>query len=91
MNSAAGLTAPVALEDVATLVRAALKGRWDPSRELAAGTMIEDLGLSSLQLADVLFQLEERKGVRFDGGEVSELRTLGELVELANDSRLSPE
>lgn len=87
MNSPAGLTAPVALEDVTVLVRGALKGRG-PKGELTAGTRIEDLGLSSLQLADILFQLEEGKGVRFDGGAVSELRTLGELVELANHSRL---
>ena len=92
MNSAVGLTAPVTLEDVTVLVRAALKGRWEPNRELTTSTRIEDLDLSSLQLADVVFQLEELKGVRFEGGDVSELRTLGELVELANDSRLpSPE
>lgn len=84
MNSAADSAAPVALEDVVALLREALKSRRDLSLELGESTRIEDLDLSSLQLADVIFQLEEGKGVRFDGGEVSELSTLGELVALAN-------
>lgn len=88
MNLPAGLTAPVTLEDVTVLVRDTLKGRCELQGEFTESTMIEDLGLSSLQLADVVFRLEEQKGVRFDGGEISELRTVGELVELANHSRL---
>lgn len=82
--ASAGSTAPVALEDVTALIRDTLRSRWNPSTELGESTRIEDLDLSSLQLADIVFRLEEEKGVRFDGGEVSELCTLGELVELAN-------
>lgn len=87
MNSAVDSTGSVVLEDVTTLIRKALRSRQDLGDELGEETSIEDLDLSSLQLADVVFQLEEQKGVRFDGGELSELRTLGELVELANRRR----
>lgn len=88
MNSAAGPT-PVVLEDVTALIRRALANRRDLSPAFDEDTRIEDLDLSSLQLADVVFRLEEQKGLRFDGGDLSELRTLGELVELAN-RRLVP-
>ena len=88
MSSAAGSTSPVTIEDVTVLVRAALRNRRDLSTELGASTRIEDLDLSSLQLANVFFALEEAKGVCFNGGEVSELSTLGELVELANGQLL---
>lgn len=88
MNSVTGSAGPVALEDVTALVRAALGSRRDSSVELGESTRIEDLDLASLQLANIVFRLEEEKGVRFDGGEVSELSTLGELVALANRQRL---
>lgn len=76
----------VTLEEVATLVRGAVRGRKRRDAVLDESTRIQDLDLSSLQLAEIVFTLEEEKGVRFDGSRVSEVATLGELVELANES-----
>jgi acyl carrier protein len=78
----------VTLADIAALVRHALRSRRGRDLVLTEDTKVEDLDLSSLQLADIVFRLEEEKGVRFNGSDVSELSTIGELVQLANQSRL---
>ena len=42
----------------------------------------EGLGLDSLQLTEVLFEIEERLGVKIADEEARELRTAGDLVSL---------
>jgi len=48
-------------------------------------TTLEDLGLSSLQIADIVFGLEEDFNFEFDEERAASAKTLGELVALANE------
>ncbi|MGW3964188.1 phosphopantetheine-binding protein [Amycolatopsis sp. NPDC005003] len=76
----------ITAEDVARLVRAQLRGRARTDVRLAADTELEQAGLSSLQLAEVVFTLEEEYRVQFDTSRAAGVRTIGDLVSLANES-----
>ncbi len=43
---------------------------------------LEDLGVSSLEVITLLFELEERYGVAIEAGDLPEMTTLGELVDV---------
>jgi acyl carrier protein len=77
----------ITAEDVAQLVRAQLRGRARTDVALAADTELEQVGLSSLQLAEVVFTLEEKYEIRFDAARAANVRTIGDLVSVANESR----
>ena len=49
---------------------------------LSAGSVIEDLGLDSLEEVEVLLSLEERLGVELDQTELARCQTLGDLAAL---------
>lgn len=49
---------------------------------LSAETVIESLGLDSLDEVEILMTIEERLGVAVDQAEVNSCRTLGDLMEL---------
>jgi len=44
----------------------------------------EGLGLDSLQLTEVLFEIEERLGAKIEDEEARNLRTVGDLVNLVD-------
>jgi acyl carrier protein len=48
--------------------------------------VLDDLGLSSLQISDIVFSLEERLGTEFDAANAAEVKTIGQLVQLANQT-----
>jgi acyl carrier protein len=75
----------VTIEEIAVLIAGKLRGRLPAGTTLDASTRIEDLPLSSLQLADVVFKLEEDHGIELDAGRAADIKTLGELTALAND------
>ena len=54
--------------------------------DISACTRLDDIGLSSLQIAEIVFEIEEEKGVEFDVRRASEAKTLGNLIEMANES-----
>jgi acyl carrier protein len=60
-----------------------------PTAELTVGTRMEDLSLSSLQIAEIVFSLEEEHEVEFDQSRAAEVQTLGDVVALANDAILA--
>ena len=74
----------VTIDEVASLVARRLRGELPGGTTLNEDTVISDLGLSSLQLTDLVFTLEEESGCEFDG-RVAEVRTIGELTALANE------
>ena len=43
---------------------------------------LEDLGVSSLEVITLLGELEERYGVAIEAGDLPEMTTLGELVDV---------
>lgn len=54
---------------------------------LEADTLIEDLGLDSLDEVEILMTLEEKLDVVMDQTQVNSCRTLGELAELIETFR----
>jgi acyl carrier protein len=59
-----------------------------PEAELPEATF-GDLGYDSLALIAAITDLEQQFGVQIPDGDMLGLRTLGDLVELVNESRLA--
>lgn len=76
----------ITIEDVAVLVRRELRGKLPADRVLDEDSRLDDLGLSSLQVSEVIFSLEEDHGVEFDTAKAADVKTLGDVVRLANES-----
>jgi acyl carrier protein len=74
------------IEDVANAIRRELRGKLPDDTSLDEGTYLEDLALSSLQIAEIVFTLEEENGVEFDTARAANMKTLGDLVTLANEA-----
>lgn len=72
------------VDQVCEIIRSEVGSKLPPDIELGSETAFEDLGLSSLQISDLIFGLEERLGTQFDPAEAAEVVTIGELVRLAN-------
>lgn len=77
--------AAVSIEEVRELIAAHLRG-GAAAAVLEPQTPLAELGIESLQLVDVVTTLEERHRFEFDADRIYALKTLGELVELANES-----
>lgn len=76
----------ITLDDVARLVRRELRGKLPADTALTGDTALEDLGLSSLQISEIVFTLEEDHGIEFDTARAADVKTLGDVVSLANDA-----
>jgi acyl carrier protein len=76
----------ITVEDVADLIRRELRGKLAKDVTIDAGTRLDDLGLSSLQVAEIVFTLEEDHGVEFDPARAADASTLGDLIALVNDT-----
>jgi acyl carrier protein len=53
-----------------------------PSEILSSGASMESLGLASIDLVSVLFEIEDRYGITFAEGEVSTTTTIREIFDL---------
>ena len=76
----------IAVNEVADLIRRELRGKLPDDATLDEGTRLDDLGLSSLQVSEIVFTLEENHGVEFDEARAADVKTLGDVVALANES-----
>jgi len=76
----------ITVDEVAALVRREMRGKRRADMVLDADTRLDDLGMSSLQVSEVIFSLEERHGFEFDAAKAADVRTVGEVVALANES-----
>jgi acyl carrier protein len=76
----------ITIKEVRERVERELRGRWPDGVPIAINenTVIEDLGLSSLQISEIVFGLEEDHGVEFDAAQAADARTLGDLLVVAN-------
>jgi acyl carrier protein len=80
----------VTVEMICDLVRAQWGGGTEEAGTLGAGTLLDDLGLSSLQVSDLVFTLEEQLGVEFDLAEAAEVTTVGALAEMLDAVTVTP-
>jgi acyl carrier protein len=76
----------VELDDIAVLVRREMRGKLPSDVALGADTKLADIGLSSLQISEIVFTLEEEHEVEFDPARAADIKTLGDVVALANES-----
>jgi len=49
---------------------------------LSAGTTVESLGFDSLSILDVLYGIEQEFGIELDAGDVMDLKTVGDLMDV---------
>jgi acyl carrier protein len=75
----------VTIEDVFSLVQEKLGGRG-VAIELGRHSQFREIGLSSLQIADVVYTLEDRLGIEFNPARAAELATIGDLVDLVAET-----
>lgn len=78
--------AAITVDEVALLIRKTMRGKLPADAVLDASTGLKDLGLSSLQISDIVFTLEEKYDVEFDTASAANASTLGDVVALANDA-----
>lgn len=75
------------VDDVADMVRKQLGGSMKAGMQIDSESQLDDLGLSSLQVSDIIFTIGEDLGIEFDAVEAAEISTIGELVDLANAAK----
>ncbi len=76
----------ITLDEVATLIRGELRGKLPADTTIDEGTKLNELGLSSLQIAEIVFTLEEDHEVEFDPARAAGAETLGDLIALGNEA-----
>ncbi len=67
-----------------------IKERLEPKlkgKELTDGMAFKDLGIDSLDLVDLVFELEEEIGVQFEDDELLELKTVKDLLSLIDKKK----
>jgi acyl carrier protein len=76
----------IAIDEVIALIQRQMRGGLPAGRSIDESTKLQDLGLSSLQIAEVVFTLEERHEVEFDPARAADAVTLGDLLALGNEA-----
>ena len=76
----------ITIDEVSCLIRQELRGKLADDLTLGRDTRLEDLGLSSLQVSEIVFTLEEEHEVEFDEAKAADAKTLGDVVDLANEA-----
>lgn len=76
----------IRFEEVVRLVSRELRGTVPGSITIDENTRLDDLSISNLQLAEIVFTLEDKHKVEFDPARAADARTLGDLIELGNDA-----
>jgi acyl carrier protein len=71
---------------VCDLIKRKLGGKLDSNAVLHEDTMLEDLGLASLEAVDVVYSIEDRLQIELDCAKAAEVKTIGELVSLVNET-----
>jgi acyl carrier protein len=76
----------ITIEEIRQRVEHELRGKLPDGVTITESTAIEDLGLSSLQISEIVFGLEEDHGVEFDAALAADAKTLGDLLAVANQA-----
>lgn len=81
----------ITLEELSRRIREQRRGKLPDDMTIEASTLLEELGLSSLEVSEIVFTLEEEHGVEFDAAKAADVKTVGELVVIANEALSVPE
>jgi acyl carrier protein len=75
----------ITVDDMAVLIRQEMRGKLPKDVEITEATRLDELGLSSLQVSEIVFTLEDEYGVEFDPAKAADAQTLGDLLALSNE------
>jgi acyl carrier protein len=75
----------ITAEEVCSRIAKKLGSKAD-SYDLNADTAFESVGLSSLQIADIVYTIEDDLKIEFDESRAASVRTVADLVKLAQES-----
>ncbi|HEY0448155.1 acyl carrier protein [Actinophytocola sp.] len=78
----------ITIEEMAGLIRQEMRGKLPKDVEIDESTRLDELGLSSLQVSEIVFTLEDEHGVEFDPAKAADAQTLGDLLALGNEAVL---
>jgi acyl carrier protein len=81
-----GYVGVITIEEVVRLVSRELRGVVSGGMTIDENARLNDLGISSLQIAEIVFTLEDNHKVEFDPARAADARTLGDLIALGNDA-----
>ena len=56
-------------------------------KDITVDTSFKDLGVDSLDLVDLVFELEEELGVTFEDDELLQLKTIQDLLDLLDSKK----
>lgn len=76
----------ITIEDIRERVGRELRGKLPDGVTITDDTVIEDLGLSSLQISEIVFGLEEDHDVEFDAALAADAKTVRDLLAVANQA-----
>ena len=76
----------ITLEELSQRIREQRRGKLPGDMTIDGDTLLEDLGLSSLEVSEIVFSLEEEHGVEFDAAKAADVKTVGELITIANEA-----
>jgi acyl carrier protein len=74
----------MSLGEVAAIVRGQLGAKLPDDAAVTESSTLKELGLSSLDLTEIYFAIEERVGTELDPTAAADVKTLGELVDVVN-------
>jgi len=75
----------ITIDMLAGLIRQEMRGKLASDVRIDETTRLDELGLSSLQVSEIVFTLEDEHGVEFDPAKAAEAQTLGDLLALTNE------
>jgi acyl carrier protein len=75
----------ISVEDVCSRIAKKLGGKAD-AFTLNADTQFDEVGLSSLQIADIVYGIEDDLEITFDESKAANVKTVGDLVRLAEET-----
>lgn len=70
------------LTKISTILAPVLKGK-----ELTLESTFKEVGVDSIELVDVVFQMEEELGIQFEDEELMQLKTVQDLVTLIDSKK----
>lgn len=79
----------VTIEQITNLMRAKLSAAREPGLVLTEATTFDDLGVTSLELANFVFGLEDELDVELDPSMAADIKTIGDLVKVVNESMVA--
>ncbi|MGK5637851.1 acyl carrier protein [Streptomyces sp. URMC 126] len=75
----------ITAEEVCARIAKKLGGKAD-AHVLNADTAFDSVGLSSLQIADIVYSIEDDLDIEFDPSRAASVKTVGDLVRLAEET-----